>query len=129
VPDDDDLDDLAIGYAVGTFGDRYRSLSLGLGLGDNYLADGFTPTPIVMVGGTVTLSGHVALVSENWLALDDNFKLSEQPFGLGVRFFGDRVSADVGLVLVPEYVTEGQFLPWASISYHFGPSHAGKGKR
>jgi hypothetical protein len=124
VPEDDDRDDLAVGFAVGTFGDRKRSLSLGLGVGDWYLPDGFNATPIVMVGGTVTVSRHIALVSENWLVLTQDFELADQPFGLGVRFFGDRLSADVGLVLIPEYVAEGTFLPWASISYHFGPSSA-----
>jgi hypothetical protein len=129
VPDDDEVDDLAIGFAVATFGDRKRSLSVGLGLADGYLQDGFDPSPIVMVGGTVTLSRHLALVSENWLAVGDGFDLAEQPFGLGVRFFGDTLSADVGLVFVPEYVAEGTFLPWASISYHFGPSHAERQQR
>jgi hypothetical protein len=129
VPADDDVDDIAVAFAVGTFGRRQKSFSVGLGFGDTDLPDGFNPTPILMIGGAVTLSGHVALVSENWLALRDDFDLAEQPFGLGVRFFGDRLSADVGLVLVPEYVGEGGFLPWASISYHFGPSGAAGARR
>lgn len=122
VPEDDDVDDLAIVFGVGTFGDRKRSLSVGLGFGDAYLPDGFHPSPILMVGGTVTLSRHVALVSENWIAVGSDFDLAEQPLGLGVRFFGDQLSADVGVVVIPEYVADGMFVPWASISYHFGPS-------
>lgn len=127
VPDDDD--DIAIGFAVGTFGDRYKSLSVGLGVGDEYLDDGFDATPILMIGGTLTVSRHIALVSENWLVLHDDFDLAQQPFGLGVRFFGEQLSADVGLVLIPEYLAEGTFLPWASISYHFGPSNASRSQR
>jgi hypothetical protein len=129
VPDDDDVDDLAVGFAVGTLGDRKRSLSVGLGLGDVHLPDGFNPTPILMIGGTVTLSRHTALVSESWFALGEDFNPTEQPFGLGIRFFGEKLSADVGLVFVPEYVAEGIFLPWASISYHFGPSSAARQQR
>jgi len=129
VPEDDGTDDLAVAFAVGTFGGRRRSLSVGLGLADAYLPDGFNPSPIVMVGGTTTLSRHLALVSENWFALGKDFDLADQPFGLGVRFFGDRLSADVGLVFVPEYVADGVFLPWASISYHFGPSGAARQHR
>jgi hypothetical protein len=124
VPADDDLDDLAVAFAVGTFGSRRTSLSVGLGLGDTYLDDGFDPQPILMIGGTATISRHIALVSENWLGLGDNFDLSRQPLGLGVRFFGDRLSADVGFVFVLEDVDDGVFLPWASITYHFGPSNA-----
>ena len=120
VPADDDLDDLTVGFAVGTFGDRYRSLSVGVGLADVARWDGYNPTPIVMVGGTATVSRHVALVSESWLVLDDGFDLAEQPFGLGVRFFSDKLSADVGLVITPASAAQVGLLPWASISYHFG---------
>jgi hypothetical protein len=129
VPEDDDVDDLAIGFAVATFGDRRKSLSVGFGLADAYLSDGFHPSPIVMIGGSVTVSRHIALVSENWLVLNEQFDLADQPFGLGVRFFGDRLSADVGLVLIPEYVASGSFVPWASISYHFGPSQTARQHR
>lgn len=129
IPSDDDVDDIAVGFAVGTFGTRRRSLSVGLGLGDTYLPDGFNPTPILMIGGTVTVSRHVALVSENWLALGDDFDLADQPYGLGVRFFSDRLSADVGVIIVPEYVGDNGFLPWASISYHFGPGSAARQRR
>jgi hypothetical protein len=122
VPADDDLDDLVIGFVVGTFGDRHRSLSVGVGVAYPYLSDGASPAPIVMVGGTVTVSRSVALVSENWLIMADHFDLAEQPFGLGVRFFGDRLSADVGLVIVPANLGDAEgLLPWASITYHFGP--------
>ena len=126
IPEDDDVDDLAIAFAVGTFGTRRSSISVGLGVGDNYLPDGFTATPLVMLGGTVTVSRHIALVSESWLALEDGFNLADQPYGLGVRFFSGRLSADVGLVIVPEYLDDGGLLPWASISYHFGPSSAAR---
>jgi hypothetical protein len=122
LPSDDDFDDLAVLFAVGTFGDRRRSLSVGVGFGDANLPDGFDPGTALMIGGTTALSPRIAMVSENWLVLDDDFDLARQPFGLGVRFFGDRVSADVGIVFVPDLVSSGIFLPWASISYHFGPS-------
>jgi hypothetical protein len=78
--------------------------------------------PIVMVGGSLRVSRHVALLSENWLFLGNDFDLSYQPFGVGLRFFGDRVSADVGVILIGEVLEEGFPLPWLSVSYHFGPS-------
>jgi hypothetical protein len=55
----------------------------------------------------------------------DDFRLSEQPFGVGVRLFGDRLSADVGMILVGELLDEGFPLPWLSVTYHFGKSGDG----
>jgi hypothetical protein len=54
------------------------------------------------------------------LILHDDFRLSEQPFALGLRFLGDRLSADVGVILVGELIDEGFPVPWLSVSYHFG---------
>lgn len=125
---EDDIEDLAIGFVVGTFGSRKRSLSVGVGMGGNGVGD-FDAHPIVMIGGQATLTRHVAFVSENWLAVGEGFDLAEQPMGVGLRFFGDRLSADVGIVFTPSTVGSGGFLPWASFSYHFGPSATAREKR
>jgi hypothetical protein len=114
--------DLGILYAIGTVGDRRRSLSFGLGLADGDIGEGGGATGIVMLGGTAALSNHVAFVTESWLVLDEGFELGDQPLGLGLRFFSDRVSADVGAILIPSYLDDGGFVPWVSVSYHFGRS-------
>jgi hypothetical protein len=54
------------------------------------------------------------------LILNKDFKLSEQPFALGLRFLGDRLTADVGLVFIGEVIEEGLPVPWLSVTYHFG---------
>lgn len=129
---------LAVGFAVATLGRPERSVTIGAGAVRtvseeyyNHQVNGETRgdfryqasyTPIVMVGGTARLSRRIALVSENWLILGDGFKLSEQPFALGLRFLGDRLTADVGVILVGEVIEEGFPLPWLSVSYHFGRS-------
>ena len=119
---DDDLGTLGIAFAVGTFGSRNHSLTAGLGLARE-LGDRFADTePILMIGGQTRLSRSIALVSENWLVLDGEVPLSEQPFGLALRFFNGRLSADVGVVIVGELVDDGYPLPWVSFTYHFGPS-------
>ena len=118
---DDDLGTLGIVFAVGTFGTRDHSLTAGLGLARE-LGDRFADAePILMIGGQTRLSRSIALVSENWLVLDGEVPLSEQPFGLALRFFNGRLSADVGVVLVGELLDEGYPLPWVSFTYHFGP--------
>jgi hypothetical protein len=121
---DSDREALGVLYGVSTFGGRDKSVTVGLGFGDADLQDGFRPSPILMLGGTATVSRHVALVTESWVVLNDDFDLGEQPVGVGVRFFGSRLSADVGVILMPAHLDDVGVLPWASVSYHFGKSHA-----
>lgn len=115
----EDTESVGVGFAVGTFGSPKHSVTMGVGVGSTSSAFS-DAVPILMAGGTTTVSRHVALVGETWIALDDDFRLSEQPFGVGVRLFSDRMSADVGLILVGELLDEGFPIPWLSVTYHFG---------
>jgi hypothetical protein len=116
---DGDSESASIGFGVATFGSPRRSVTVGFGIGDT--SGSFTDAvPIVMAGGAMTVSRHVALVGETWMFLHDDFRFSEQPVGLGVRFFGERLSADVGVILVGELLDEGFPIPWLSVTYHFG---------
>jgi hypothetical protein len=118
---DDERYSAGIGYAVGTWGTRKASLTAGFGVAGD-LDDGLH-TPILMVGGHATLSNSVALVGESWILLQD-VEARDQPVGLAVRFFGNRLSADVGVVLSRTILEEGFPVPWVSVSYHFGPGRA-----
>lgn len=129
-------DQLGVGVAMATFGKPDKSLTVGGGVArtvERYTEWQYVNgrerfetvrdvsyTPVIVFGGTARLSRRLAFVSENWLILHDDFKLSEQPFALGLRFLGDRLSADVGLILVGEVIEEGFPVPWLSVSYHFG---------
>jgi hypothetical protein len=136
----DDLADFggAALFAVGSVGHSDRSLSVGLafvaereeealfGPRGEYLSSRtewrFRDEPVVMVGGSLRLARNLSLISESWLFPGKDFELSQQPFGLALRFFNGRLSADVGVVLVAEILDEGFPVPWLSFSYHFGPS-------
>jgi len=112
-----------IGFTVATFGERDKSLTLGLGLG--YTKESgedleFAKHPIIMFGGNVRISNSVAFVSENWLITGSGFKISEQPFSIAVRFFGEHISADVGFIIILEVIEEGFPIPWLSFVYNFG---------
>ncbi len=112
-----------IAFAVGSMGQQDKSFTAGIGLGYIKEEDGafeFAERPILMLGGNVRLSDSVALVSENWFITGENFDLSEQPFGIAIRFFGDRIAADVGLILIGEVLEEGFPVPWLSLVYNFG---------
>ena len=115
-----DLGSAGIAFGVGTFGSRDHSLSVGLGLGRDLGRSHGDAEPILMVGGQTRLSKSIALVSENWIVLDGHTGLGQQPFGLALRFFGERLSADMGFILVGEALDEGFPIPWVSVSYHFG---------
>ncbi len=136
----DDLE-AAVAYGVTTFGRPARSLTLGFALAStpesepqfdargHYTGNGrrWRSEPILMVGGEASVGRRLAFVSENWLFLDR--PLSEQAFGLALRFFSNRISVDAGFVIVPEILDEGLPIPWLSFSYHFGPSRSREARR
>jgi hypothetical protein len=138
---DGDTETLGLGFVMATLGKPDRSLTVGAGVARTVSEEYYTTyaggewrgdfrnqasyTPVVMFGGTARVSPRVALVSENWLILNHDFKLSEQPFAVGVRFLGDRLTADVGVVLIGEMLREGFPVPWLSVTYHFGQSRLG----
>jgi hypothetical protein len=111
---------VALGYGIGTFGTRKASLSLGLGVARELGSNWAVTEPVLMVGAQVRVSKMAALVSESWLVLDGEVPLSAQPFGFAVRLFNQRISADVGFVIVGELIDEGFPIPWLSVTYHFG---------
>jgi len=134
---DDEIRGGAALFGIATFGRSDRSLSLGMGWlatreeeytygprgefsthGEWRIRD----APVLMVGGSLRVARNLSLVSESWLFLGTDFDPSQQPFGLSLRFFSGRISADVGVVLVAEVLEEGFPVPWLSFSYHFGPS-------
>lgn len=135
----------ALLFGVASFGSSDRSLSVGLGLAatrnEEFFYDAhdrfvrserrwsFREAPILMVGGTFRVSKRISLVTESWLLAGRDFRLSEQPLGLALRFFGERLSVDAGFVLVAEVLDEGFPIPWLSFSYHFGPSRSAAKRR
>ncbi len=102
-------------YGVGTYGGANEALTVGLGWG---FAEGeLENKPILLLGGEVRLSSSIKLISENWIA--SNFDVTT--LSLGVRFFGDKVAADIGLVYPAGSKISGfPFIPWLGFAYNFG---------
>ena len=107
-----------VGYLVTTFGTSSTGSFTG-GFGVGHADDGDT-RPMLLIGGSSRLSRRVSLLTENWLILGDGFDLGQQPFSVGLRLYGDRLTVDLGVVLVGEVLEYGFPLPWLSFSYHFG---------
>lgn len=80
-----------IAYGVTTLGSMDKAATLGLG----YAYFGRDRAPIVMIGGEYRAGRRVKWITENWLwGGSDNGFVSG-----GVRFLGERLSADLGIVV------------------------------
>lgn len=112
---------IGIAYGVGTIGDEDRALTGGIGWGFA-LGDAATLSndPVVLLGGELRTSRRVKLITENYIfVINDEFA---DPFGIltgGLRFLGDRFSADLGFGGFVGMEDAGCCLPVLSASYTF----------
>ncbi|TVR61580.1 MAG: hypothetical protein EA422_12420 [Gemmatimonadales bacterium] len=86
----DSTESVGILYGAASFGDPDGSLHLGIGYG--YERGNLASRPAVLVGGEYRVGRNVKLLSENYLFPREGGLVSG-----GVRLFGDRLSADLGL--------------------------------
>lgn len=117
----DDLADrgsFGIVYASGTWGSRDHALTAGTGWGYYWSKDesAISENPVIMLGGETRVSRRVKLISENWFlpgAESDLF------ISGGIRFIGDRLSADLGVGGLLGNGT-GCCVPLVNFVYNFG---------
>lgn len=98
-----------IGYGVVTLTERAGSLSVGAGLA---YEDGGGKSPVVMVGADRRVRRNLKLLTENYVFKDGGIVSG------GVRFIGDRLSADLGL-LIPLGIDGFLAYPVANFVYVF----------
>lgn len=106
-------------FGVGTLGPSHASITAGVAFG--FVEGRFGENPALMLGGEYQLSNNVKLLSENYLFV------GEVEAGVlvsgGLRFFGDQLAADVGLVTLTGLVDDLDgfpFVPWLGFTYNFG---------
>jgi hypothetical protein len=87
-----------ITYAMGTIGDENRNLTIGGGLA--FARQEFSKDPIFTVCGLSRISKRTALVSENWLLINNNSL--KAVYSYGFRFFGEKMAVDLGFINNPE---------------------------
>jgi len=103
-----------IAYGVGTWGGRDNAVTTGLGfaIGEGVDFD----YPIVMLGGETRTGRQLKLITENYFVPGEGGVLVSG----GMRFFGERLSADVGIgALLGSSETEGPY-PLVNFVYTFG---------
>jgi hypothetical protein len=98
-------------YGVGTFGPVERSLTVGVGFG--FAGTDLMGKPVFMIGGESRVSKEFALISENWMVVDEPPLLS-----VGCRMFGERFSVDLAIVGVPG--DAAVVFPYIDLVYAFG---------
>lgn len=82
-------------YAVGTFG-RTTDHGLTVGTGWGYSSgDGIYEAPAFMLGGETRTGRSTKIITENYFFPDESFGI----LSVGPRFFGERLSADLGLTM------------------------------
>ena len=103
-----------ITYGVATVGTSTAALTVGLGWG---FVDGeFSANPLLVIGGEVQLSNSVKLITENWFPP----KMDGGIISFGIRFFGESIAGDFGLMRPTESSGGGfPFLPWIGFAYNF----------
>lgn len=106
---------VGIAYGAGTLGSQDRAVTLGAGWGfaigtreDAWVSN----EPVLLFGGELRVSPSVKLLTENFLVVGERAGI----FSGGVRFFGARLSADVGIASTHE----GDWFPTANVVYNFG---------
>lgn len=102
---------VGVAYGVATFGTRDDALTVGAGYG--YSGSDFAAEPVLMVGGEARGSRSVKLISENYLLPSGTLLLSG-----GFRFFGERLTADLGLVM-PTDGTDAAVFPLVNFVYNW----------
>lgn len=99
-----------IGYIVGTHGSAQGSFTGGFGVG--YAVDGGR-AGVVMIGGERQVRRNVKIMAENYVWKNGNGIASA-----GVRFFGERLSADLALA-IPLGTDEVYAFPVVNFVYMF----------
>jgi len=106
-------DSFGLLYGVGTFGGENASLTTGVGYG--YTGNDLARSPLVMIGGDARLTRRLGLVTENYIFPGE---LEGVLLSLGMRFFGEMMSFDFGLIL-PAAPLGGVMFPFVGFVVNF----------
>lgn len=114
---DDDLveepDVAGIAFGTGTFGTEDLSFTGGVGYG--YVEDDFADKPAVLLGGEWRFSRRLSFVTENWVFPG----VEDALISYGLRFFGESLSADLGLFTSTDADAPQPGIPLVSFTYNF----------
>jgi hypothetical protein len=104
-----------VAYAAGTLGSEDHAITVGLGW-PFVVGQGGTTSPWGMLGAETRLSDRLKLLAELWkLPAAD-----EIPGVFGLRFFGERMAVDFGLIhVLGADMGNWPFIPWVDFAVHW----------
>lgn len=103
-----------IGYGNVTFGNKEKNGSIGLGWG--FANGNIGSRPTINLSYMTRVGRRVGLVTENWVFIPGQGASAVGILSGGVRFFGEKLSADVGL-LVPAVKDIGIFIAYPYVDF------------
>jgi hypothetical protein len=114
--DEDVNASFGIVYAVATAGSADASVSFGTGLA--YAGGNFADTPVAMLGAEKRLGRRISFVTENYVIPNDDVN---SVISYGLRFFGEKLSADLAFWLAPGEANDIPFpgIPYVAFSVKF----------
>ena len=101
-------------YGVGTVGSPDASITFGTGLA--YAGGQFADRPVAMLGAETRLGRRVSFVTENYLIPNDDVTAA---ISYGLRFFGEKLSADLAFWNAPGQVMVFPGIPYVAFSVKF----------
>ena len=104
-------ENVGILYGTTTFGESDNALTVGLGYG--YVGSNLAEKPMIMIGGEKRIGKRTKFLTENWLIPG----VDEPLFTLGIRWFGEKLAADFGLIRTFKMDFLG--FPWLDIVINF----------
>lgn len=115
IPESLDGGSSGIVYGVGTWGTPDRAITAGAGWGyfTNWSDATLSNNPVLVIGGEQRIGRRVKLVTENWIPVNASSAIVTG----GVRFIGERISADLG---IGGFGQAGCCLPLVNFVYNFG---------
>lgn len=111
-----DSDNLGVVYSVATIGSSTGGVTTGIGYG--FEEDEWADSPMILIGGEIQVSDIAKLLTENWIfTSEDDFVM----FSGGIRFFGESLAVDFGLITWNELLSDGgfPFVPWIDFAVNW----------
>jgi hypothetical protein len=108
-------DGFGVTYVMGTFGDKDKSITLGLGWG--LRGEFYNNKPLLIVGGELKIGRNIKLITESWIPPESKYFLGM----IGFRVIGKHISGDA-VIMRPFGPNTGKsgLLPWFTLTYNFG---------